>query len=117
MNRAPAWWPLDGEPIGPERVDELFAFLQRAAPRAVEAARAHLAARYPGTEPSVYALPRDQLAGLVLDPTMTGISVGSVSVRRPDEGIEVVSIMLMRSGHMGIGYRDEARRAVTVVVG
>ncbi len=111
--KPPAFWPTpDGE-----RVAELFAYLSHAAPAAVDAARAYLAIRYPGATPTVYALPREQLADLVLDRHMTGVSVGSVSARTPQDGFCVVSIILMRSGQMAIGYDDEARRATTVVVG
>lgn len=112
-----SWWPPeDSIPIGPDRVDELFAYLQHAAPAAVAAARAYLAGRYPETEPSVHAVPREQLADLVLDRTMTGITVGTVSVRTPQAGYCVVGIMLLRSGALAIQYHDEDLRPTTVVV-
>lgn len=116
--KPPAFWPPEnGTPVGPERVDELFAYLQAAAPAAVDAGCAYLATRYPGATPTVYAVPREQLADLALDRYISGVTVGSVSVRTPQDGFCVVGIVLMRAGALAIGYQDEARRATTVVVG
>ena len=116
--RCPDWWPVpDREEIGDERAVELVAYLRTVAPSAVQAARDHLAAKYPDREASAYALPASQIARLYFAPHMLGVCIGSVSCRTPEDGHDVVSIDLERSGKMAIMFHDDDRQPVRVTIG
>jgi hypothetical protein len=102
----PEWYPpIDEEPLGMERAQELLAYLKQKAPKAAAFAREWLEEHYPGQAINNNPQSVRQLAQAVMTRKDSHLYIGQMSVGQGGMAAVQVMFLLDRVGRISLSFR------------